>query len=222
MTRVYARMLWSGVRPSHSTSNSRLSQTSHLFTFWCYLEVRMAWTRKRSWTADDCVAWIQIVLPWATANRKSTLLGHCSLPEEDWARTTRHFYRVFSCKRLSSRTARTEGVYPNQPRLQENLLCRADWLCLRGVATTECAILPTRELGTCPWYSACEHSSSGERPSARQCLPAPVLIDGFSWQPDHVPWFGIRGGPLTKSDWLSVRVAHTECVIIMVQATVNY
>ena len=77
--------------------------------------------------------------------------------------------------------------------LQENLLCRADWLCLRGIAATELAILPTRELAACPCCSACEHPSSGERPPARRSQPAPVLVDGFSWQPEQVPWSGSSG-----------------------------
>ena len=38
--------------------------------------------------------------------------------------------------------------------------------------------------------SACEHSSSGECSSSRRFLTAPEPIDGFSWQPDTVPWFG--------------------------------
>ena len=38
--------------------------------------------------------------------------------------------------------------------------------------------------------SASEHPSSG---SARRSLPAPVLIDEFSWQPDRVPWDGSSG-----------------------------
>ena len=79
---------------------------------------------KKAGQQMHCVAWIQNVLPWATAERKSS-------PHE--------------------------GVCPNQPRLQENLLCGADWLCLRGISPTECAILPIRELAVYPQYSACEH-----------------------------------------------------------------
>ena len=75
------------------------------------------------------------------------------------------------------------GVFHCEPRRQPNLLCRSDWLCLRGIAETECAILPIRELAAHPRCSACEHLSSGERPSARRSLPAPV-------QPDPVPWSG--------------------------------
>ena len=39
-----------------------------------------------------------------------------------------------------------DDLHPNQPRLQKNLLCRADWLSLRGIANTECDILPMREI----------------------------------------------------------------------------
>ena len=54
-----------------------------------------------------------------------------------------------------------DDLAPNQPRLQENLLCRADWLYLRGIAATECAILPMRELATYPRCSVCEHPAQG-------------------------------------------------------------
>ena len=86
-----------------------------------------------------------------------------------------------------------EGVFRDQPRLQEHLQCRADWLCLRGIAETACAILPIRELAACPRCSAMEHPSSGERSSALLSLPAPVLIDKYGWQPDPVPWNGSPG-----------------------------
>ena len=39
-----------------------------------------------------------------------------------------------------------EGVFHNRPCLQVNLLCRSDWLRMRGIAETECMILPVREL----------------------------------------------------------------------------
>ena len=63
---------------------------------------------------------------------------------------------------------------PFQPRpcLFGNLLCRVDWLCLRGIAQPERTILPILEVVT---YSRCcsgGQSSSGERFSARRSLPA--------------------------------------------------
>ena len=49
------------------------------------------------------------------------------------------------------------------------------------------------ELAAFLHYSACEHPTSGKRPSVRRSLPAPVHNDGFSWQADHVPWYGSSG-----------------------------
>ena len=48
-------------------------------------------------------------------------------------------------------------------------------------------------LAAYPQCSACERLSLGERPSARESLPAPVPINAFSWQPDPVPWSGSSG-----------------------------
>ena len=86
------------------------------------------------------------------------------------------------------RTQPVREVFSNQPCFQENLLCRAVWLCSRGSAETECAILPIRELAAYPRCSACEHPAQGSA-----SLPATVLIDEFSWQPDRVPWYGSSG-----------------------------
>ena len=48
-------------------------------------------------------------------------------------------------------------------------------------------------------FSAGEHLSSRERPSARRSLLTPVLAEGFSWQPDRVPWYGNSDTPLEVS-----------------------
>ena len=53
-----------------------------------------------------------------------------------------------------------------------NLLCRTDWLQLRGIAKSDCAILPIQEIAACLWCSACEHLGSGERLTARCALPS--------------------------------------------------
>ena len=45
---------------------------------------------------------------------------------------------------------RVQSVRGGRPSLQGTLLCRSDWHCLRGVAETECVILPVRELCFCP------------------------------------------------------------------------
>ena len=128
MSRAYVRMLWSGVRPSHSTSNSRLSQTSYPFKFWRYLEVRMAWKRNRSWTADvlcrldsDC-AFVgdseQDLVP------PEALFPHGGGPSEDGT----PFLLRFLVQEI----------------IFAHSLCRACWLCSRGTAATKCAILHSR------------------------------------------------------------------------------
>ena len=69
-----------------------------------------------------------------------------------------------------------DDLYLTQPRLQEHLLCRADWLCLRGNASCECAILPIQEIAT---HSRC----SAQRSTARRSLPASKPINKLFWQP---------------------------------------
>ena len=74
-------------------------------------------------------------------------------------------------------------LYFSQPRLRGNLLCRADWLCLRWIASCECAILPIREIAIySSRCSVCEQTSSGERQTARGSLPAPEHVNKFWWQ----------------------------------------
>ena len=54
--------------------------------------------------------------------------------------------------------------YLLQPCLTGNLLCRVDWLSLRGIAGCECAILPILEIANFPRCSSGGQSSPGERP----------------------------------------------------------
>ena len=86
-------------------------------------------------------------------------------------------YRVFCCRRLSSRNVRAT-IFISTSRASEEILCRADWLCLRCLASCECAILPIREIAT---YSRC--GGSRERPTARCSLQAPEPVNTFCWQP---------------------------------------
>ena len=46
-----------------------------------------------------------------------------------------------------------------------------DWLQLRGIAKSDCAIVPTQEIAAYPWCSACGRLGSGERLTARWALP---------------------------------------------------
>ena len=123
-----------------------------------------------------CVAWIQIVLPWTTANRISPLPTHCS-------------HRAFSCRRLSSRTAHTKVCIP----ISRAFRAEPIGFGLRGIAPTECAILPVRELAVCPGAARANVPAQGSAPRRVGPCRRPVLDDGFSWQPDQVPWCGSSG-----------------------------
>ena len=67
-----------------------------------------------------------------------------------------------------------DGLEPDQPRLQGNLLCRKDWLQLQEVARSEWAILPIQEVAAYPWCTACEHLRSGNCPEAHRAKWAHV------------------------------------------------
>ena len=109
---------------------------------------------KEAGQQTSCVAWMQIVRLWATANRKSSLRGHRSRTATDLAKRKNRSYRVSCYRRLSSRIVPFDDLYPNQPRLQKNLPFRTDWLHLRGIAGAESAILPIREIAAYLWCSA--------------------------------------------------------------------
>ena len=65
-----------------------------------------------------------------------------------------------------------DGLEPNQPRLQGNLLCSKDWLQLQEIARSEWAILPIQEVAAHPWCTVCERLRSRNRPEARCALSA--------------------------------------------------
>ena len=136
----------------------------------------------------------------AMEQKKEVLDGRCIVPprhqfhsavrqrtgsrisrDEESSEEDRPFLPRFWLQEIILAHSPYEGVFHNWPSLQGNLLCRSDSLRLRGIAETECVILPPR-------CSVCEHLRAGERPSARRSLPAPVLLDEFSWQSDPVPW----------------------------------
>ena len=73
--------------------------------------------------------------------------------------------------------------YLLQPSLRGILLCKSDWLCLRGIAGCECTILPIQEIATDSKCSVCVHASSGEHSTARRSLPALEPVNKFCWQP---------------------------------------
>ena len=112
-----------------------------------------------------------VVFLWATANSDE--------PTED----VKPFLPRFLLQEVTTKHSPHDDLHPNQPVLWGNLLCRADWLRLRGIAGTECAILPIREIAAYPRCRASEHPSTGERPTARRSLPTPEPVSEFCWQP---------------------------------------
>ena len=124
---------------------------------------------------------MQTAIPWTSANRRSTfpLIPNGDGPGEDVIQ----FLPRFLLQEIIFAQCPYENLFLNQPRLGGNLLCRADWFCLRGTASCECAILPIRVIATYFRCSACEQTSSGERPAARWSLPAPAPVNKLFWQP---------------------------------------
>ena len=147
----------------------------------------MACKRQRSWIADALCRLDSDYAPVDDSEQDlappEALFPHGGGSSED---DTPFFPRCLFQEMIFSHSP-NEGVYPNQPSLQGNVLCRAGWLCHEELHQWN----PIRELAVYPWCSACEHSSSGKRPSARRSLS--VLIEGFSWQPEQVPWHWSSG-----------------------------
>ena len=109
------------------------------------------------------VAWTSVSLRSTAANRISNLLRQSSLATRNPARKTDRSYRGFCYRRLSSRTAYTEGL-SNRPSSQGNLLCadQIDFAC----EETECMNLPVRELAAFPRCSVRTAQSTGALPNA--------------------------------------------------------
>ena len=113
--------------------------------------------------------------------------------DEESSEEDRPFLPRFLLQEIIFAHSPYEGFFHNQPCLQGNLLCRTDWLRRRGVAETECMILPVRELAAIPRCSVREQLKVEERSSARWSLSAPVLLDELRWQSDPVLWCGSLG-----------------------------
>ena len=187
---------------------------------------QMSRKRKRSWTADALCRMDADCDPMSICEQGDRLsLGTNSEQRRAHAKTPHRSYRDFCCRRLSSRTVRTTIFIPTSRASRGNLLCRADWLCLRGIAGTECAILPRfKKSPPLPRRcSACEQTSSGERPTARRSLPHRNQSTNSVGQPaenqqDNQPeekrrirrltWYhSCRGSYIRSSSLLTVRIS---------------
>ena len=83
--------------------------------------------------------------------------------DEECSEEDRSFFPRFLLQAVILAHSPYGGVFPSISRLQGDLLCRSDWLCLRGISQTECMILPVRELAAFSWCSVCEQHKAQER-----------------------------------------------------------
>ena len=120
---------------------------------------------------------MQTTTSWTIASGRSSL-SVCRFQITTSATTKpRRSYCVFCCRRPSSITVCKDSA--STSRASEKNLVQGSWLCLRGIASCECAILPIREIATHSRCSGCEHASPGERTTARWSLPAPEAGNTF-------------------------------------------
>ena len=112
--------------------------------------------------------------------------------DEESSEEDRPFLPRFLLQEIILAHSPYEGVFHNRPGLQGNLLCRSDWLRLRGISVAECMILPIRQLVAFPRCSVCEQFKAEERSSARWPLSASALLDDSRWQS------GVSGGLLLR------------------------
>ena len=73
--------------------------------------------------------------------------------------------------------------YLSRPCLTGNLLCRVDWLFLRGIAGCERAVLSIIEVATLPRCSSSRQGSSVERPPVCRTLPVPEAPNRTPMEP---------------------------------------
>ena len=189
-TSVRAR--WSVLWLSPSVLSSRFPQARYSAVVCLWVQI-MPWKRKKCWTADALCR----LDPSLTPQHDSELdLGSpkALIPrDEEASEEDRPFLPRFLLQEIIFAHIPYERVFHNRPSLQGNFLCRSDWLRLRGIAETECMILPVQELAAFPRCGVCEQLRAGRRPSACRSLLAPVLLDEFPWQSDPGPWSGSLG-----------------------------
>ena len=121
----------------------------------------MPWKRKRSWTVD---AFCRLGSSLTPQYDSELGLGppEALIPrDEESSEENRPFLPRFLLQAIVFAHSPYGGLFPNRPSLQGNLLCRSDWLRLRGISETECVILPIRDLVAFPHCSVCEARSSG-------------------------------------------------------------
>ena len=98
--------------------------------------VVMPWKRKRSWTVDAfCRLDSSLTPQYGSApglGSPETLIPR----DEESSEEGRPFLSRFLLQAIVFAHSPHGGLFPNRPSLQGNLLCRSDWLRLRGISET--------------------------------------------------------------------------------------
>ena len=189
--RAWWLVLW--LSPSVFSSRFPQARYSSVVCLWVSI---MPWKRKKCWTAETLC---RLDASFSLQYDSELDLGSPEAPvprDEESTKENRPFLPRFLLQEIIFAHSPYERVFPNRPSLQGNFLCKSDWLRLRGIAETDCMILPVRELAAYHQCSVCEQLNAGERPSARSSLSAPALLDEFRWQSDSVP----SSGSLRRAD----------------------
>ena len=133
------------------------------------------------------VTQMQIATTWTSANRRSIFPGHRFQTATSPAKMPRRSYRVFLLQEIIFAHCPYDNLYFNQPRLRGNLLCRAEWLCLRGIASCECAIFSFREIASQLTMQRLRTNQlrGAAPPKARRSLWAPESVNKCCWQPSQ-------------------------------------
>ena len=176
---------WSVLWHSPSVLSSHFPQARYT-TVVRFRAPTMSWTRKKCWSADALCRLDPGPTPQCGSEQD---LGspEALLPRlEESCEKDRPFLPRLLLQEIIFAHSPYGGVFHNGPSLQENLLCRSDWLCLRGIWETECMILSVRELAAFPRRSVCELLKAQECSQARRSPSAPTLLDGSRWQSDSL------------------------------------
>ena len=86
-----------------------------------------------------------------------------------------------------------DGLGPDQPRQEGNLLCRKDWIQLRRISLSEWVILPVQEVAAYPWCAECEHLRSLPRGAPGQVGSRRLVAVASVRKQDRWSLYGMSG-----------------------------
>ena len=134
--------------------------------------------KKRCWTADALCRLDSSFAPQHDSEQDHGSPEAVIVSGEEPSEDDKPFLPRFLLHEIIFAHSPCEGVGPNQPRRQRNLLCRADWLCLRKLQKQNARSSPIRELAAYPGCIACEHPSLGERINGTEPATTSQMDDG--------------------------------------------